>query len=127
MALLNFQKRFVPLIESGEKCHTIRAMRKHPIRTSETLHLYTGLRQKGARLLMRVPCVRVQEIRLDYSEIPHPSYLRVVVDGETLSHDEAEMFLRRDGFPGGSREAEEFWRDRLPFEGQIIHWRNPNA
>lgn len=127
MGLYNFQKRFVPLIARGEKTHTIRASRKYPARVGEILHLYTGLRQRGAICLMRVPCVRVQEIRLDYSEVPHPSLLRVVIDGEALSHDETEAFFRRDGFPGGSREAEEFWRDRLPFEGQIIHWQYQGA
>lgn len=50
MGLYNFQKRFVPFILSGAKTHTIRALRAHPDKPGDTLHLYTGLRQKGAKL-----------------------------------------------------------------------------
>jgi hypothetical protein len=65
MALYNFQKRFIPMILNGKKRHTIRAKRKRPTKPGEVLHLYTGLRQKGAQLLMRVPCTRVEEIVID--------------------------------------------------------------
>lgn len=49
--LLGFKRRFVSAILSGSKCHTIRAKRTRPPRVGETLHCYTGLRQKGATLL----------------------------------------------------------------------------
>ena len=53
MGLYNFQARFVPFILNGAKTHTIRAIRTNPDKPGNTLHLYTGLRQKGARLLLQ--------------------------------------------------------------------------
>lgn len=69
MALLNFKKRFAPLVESGTKTHTIRAWRKHPIREGEMLHLYTGLRQKergssGDGLARRRKRSRLRPVRI---------------------------------------------------------------
>ena len=127
MALLNFKKRFVPLIEAGTKQHTIRALRKHPIKVGETLHLYTGLRQKGARLLGRFPCVRVQTVNVCSGRLPDGPAVRVFIDSVCLSPDETEAFLKRDGFPGGSKEAFEFWQERLPFSGQLIHWKRTES
>src|ERR1700679_3593720 len=65
MWLYNFQARFVPKILSREQAHTIRAVRANPDQPGNTLHLYTGLRHKGAKLLMRVPCVKLEEISID--------------------------------------------------------------
>lgn len=121
MALLNFKKRFAPLVESGTKTHTIRAWRKHPIREGEMLHLYTGLRQKGARLLGRWPCTKAQTITIEARENSAP-FLWICVDGRWLNDDEVFNLLRRDGFAGGPAEAYEFWKDRLPINGQLIHW-----
>ena len=56
MGLYNFQRRFVPKILAGENTHTIRGVRANPDKPGNILHLYTGLRRKGATLLMRVPC-----------------------------------------------------------------------
>ena len=120
MGLYNFKKRFVPYILAGTKTHTIRSLRANPDKPGNTLHLYTGLRQKGARLLMRVPCVKVEEITVAADGA-------VVIEGVQLSDGERDDFARRDGFPEGWPEMYAFWSTthRLPFEGQIIHWRNP--
>lgn len=64
--LLGFKRRFAPHIQDGSKTHTIRAKRKLRPKAGETCHCYTGLRQKGARLLGRWRCVRVQDIIIDY-------------------------------------------------------------
>jgi hypothetical protein len=122
MALLNFMTRFVPKILAGEKTHTIRAMRIYPIKEGETLHLYTGLRTKKAKLLMRAPCVRVESIRIKDGAFGDENHAAIYIDGLELNRDEREMFARRDGF----KDMEEmigFWRGRLPFEGNVIHWR----
>lgn len=135
MPLYNFQKRFVPFIESGEKTHTIRGKRKYPAKAGDTLHLYTGLRQRGpiiqklasgdvvrqkmARLLMRVPCTKVEEIVM----FPNGE---VVIGGNILSPDEAEQLAKRDGFTGHA-DRMKFWEGKLPFVGDVIHWRYPNA
>lgn len=107
------------MILSGEKTHTIRAIRVNPDKPGNTLSLYTGLRQKGAKLLMRVPCAAVQNILIT------PGMVRI--DGVYLEDDEREAFARRDGF-SNFQEMLKFWKepkDRLPFRGNIIHWRKP--
>ena len=132
MALLNFQVRFVTKIEAGEKTHTIRAWRHRlnrksqqrevkPIRVGETLHLYTGCRQPGARLLMRVPCTRVESI-----EINAQTSGMVEIDGVPLDHSEREQLAMRDGFDNWDAMLA-FWEGRLPFSGQIIHWHLPEG
>lgn len=109
------------MVEDGSKRHTIRAMRKHPISQGQTLYLYTGLRHKGARLLKRVRCCKVQAIRMEEAE----GALRCWIDGELLDADEARQLFWTDGFrlgPKAELEAYLFWRSKLPFFGQIIHW-----
>jgi len=118
MGLYNFQERFVPKILSGEKTHTIRACRKHPDGRGDTLHLYQGLRHKGAKLLMRVTCTARQNILITPGGV-------VRIDGEYLADDECEALARRDGFDSFASMLE-FWREpknRLPFKGHILHWR----
>jgi hypothetical protein len=135
VGLYNFQERFVPFIESGEKTHTIRAGRKYPAKVGDTLHLYTGLRRRGpiiqklasgdvvrqkmARLLMRAPCTRVEEIRM---VVDRNGCAQVFIDGEHLALDEREALAKRDGFKNWQDMAD-FWNGRYPFEGHIIHWK----
>lgn len=126
MGIYNFQPRFVPKILSGEKTHTIRATRKHPDKPGKTLHLYTGLRHKGARLLMRAKCVKVESIRIAicFDGPPLRTWVQISINGEHLDHDEMEALARRDGF-SSLHEILIFWDGRLPFNGQIIHWQAP--
>jgi hypothetical protein len=122
MGLYNFQKRFVPFIVNGEKTHTIRAKRKVAPKAGETLHLYTGLRQKGAALLMRAPCTKVEKIEISLG----PFGMEITIDGERLSPDEIVALAKRDGFDSAA-SMEKFWVGRYPFEGHIIHWRFTQA
>jgi uncharacterized protein YqfB (UPF0267 family) len=114
MGLYNFHSRFVPMILSGHKTHTIRATRAHPDVPGKTLHLYTGLRQRGARLLKRVECTEVQSIAITEQQ-------EVILDGNRLSDDECEQLARLDGFANFT-DMMAFWNGRRPFVGQIIHW-----
>ena len=121
MGLYNFKKRFAPFVADGSKRHTIRARRKHPTKVGDTVHLYTGLRQKGARLLGRSVCIKIEEIQISLAQ-------QVFVDGVELSLDEKNALAFCDGFRsfGVTRAFEEmmaFWNGRLPFEGDIIHWK----
>lgn len=119
MGIYNFQRRFAPMIMDGSKTHTIRADRVHPDKPGNTLHLYTGLRRPGAVLLMRVPCIAVEKIEIWIT----PGNTRVVlISGVALDAGEAEALARRDGFKN-FRDMMEFWDGRLPFSGQIIHWK----
>lgn len=122
MGLYNFQERFVPFILSGEKTHTIRAIRATPDKVGNTLHLYTGLRRKGARLLMRVPCVKIEEIEIKNGAFGDENHASVIIDGVSLDRGEREALAIRDGFIN-FEEMINFWAGRLPFNGHIVHWK----
>ncbi len=121
--LLGFKKQFVPFIESGTKTHTIRAKRKIAPKVGELCHCYTGLRQKGARLLGRWPCVRVEEIEIagGWEALSGEFFGDVKINGDSLFEDERQQLAKRDGFESFAVMME-FWRGRLPFLGDIIHW-----
>jgi uncharacterized protein YqfB (UPF0267 family) len=121
MPLYNFQPRFVPLILSGQKTHTIRAKRKRQTLPGDTLYLYTGLRQKGAQRLLVTQCTRVQNIEIrDTKAI---GFL-IVIDDDWLSTDEKDSLALRDGFEN-QWDMLRFWDGRLPFKGDIIYWKSP--
>jgi hypothetical protein len=126
MGLYNFQPRFVPKILAGEKTHTIRAVRANPDKPGNLLHLFTGLRTKRAKLLMRVPCVKVEEISISLAPEnfldDEAECVFVTIDGTVLHRSECETLARRDGFENFD-EMLEFWDGRLPFHGHIVHWR----
>ena len=128
MGIYNFEKRFVPFIIAGTKTHTIRAHRRYPDEAGKMLHLYTGLRHPGAMLLMRVPCVRMETIdfvlNLPKHALENSRAVSVFIDGEPLDEDEKQSLARRDGFEDFGKMME-FWNSRLPFNGQIIHWKCP--
>jgi hypothetical protein len=121
MGLYNFKERFTVRILDGSKTHTIRPERSRPDKPGDVLHLYTGLRHKGARLLMRVPCVRVEAITMEERK---PGVFSVTIDGVSLDRSECEAFARRDGF-NNFDDMMDFWKGRLPFRGQIVHWKGP--
>lgn len=125
MGAYSFKQQFVPLVESGEKTHTIRAYRKHPDRAGSTCHLFYGMRTKHCRKLFSAPCVKVEiiEILVRYD----PSIW--IADME-LSPEECELFAHRDGFRGdgnlGAFQAMiDFWQENhgsTVFQGHVIHW-----
>lgn len=133
MGLYNFQRRFVPLILSGEKTHTIRAERKHNDIPGRMMHLYTGLRHKDARLLARRLCVMVEFIGIEADRTvwigarmslanPHDIGGPAVPGGRIiLDPSEKEALAKRDGFQSFN-EMIEFWSGRLPFTGLVFHW-----
>ena len=115
MPALSFQQRFVPMIVAGDKEHTIRAERARLFRVGDVLSLYTGMRTKQCRLLMRRTCTMVRSIQITEGQ-------NVIIDGEFLSFDEREQLAVKDGFRDFAHMME-FWEGRLPFKGRIIHWR----
>ena len=126
--LLGFRRQFEPSVLDGSKSHTIRSIRKFPPNVGEICHCYVDPRQKTMRLLGRWPCVRVEHIRIERGSFSWP--LKIWIDGAKLDNSEVEALFWRDGFRGGptnaSFQAAQFWKQRLPFEGHIIHW-NWNA
>jgi hypothetical protein len=122
--LLGFQRRFAAYVEEGSKTHTIRALRLRPPRVGEICHCYEDPRQKSMRLLGRFPCVKVETIVI-WESTSGPA---VKVDGVQLAGDECNALAWRDGFrdqghANAFRSMMQFWAGRLPFHGQIIHWR----
>jgi uncharacterized protein YqfB (UPF0267 family) len=112
MGLYNFQPRFVPRILAGTKTHTIRSERKHPDKPGNIMHLYTGLRTKR-NCFSVVPCICVEPIRIDQDG-------SVYLQGKRLSPSECDALAKRDGFDSFTMR---FWEGRLPFAGQVYHWR----
>lgn len=95
MPAYNFQKQFVPLIESGEKYTTIRKPRKRPTQAGEVLYLYTGQRTKYCRLIGKPLAVSVREIWILRNEI----WLKIPGDDfRIIEQDHAEKIARVDGF-----------------------------
>ena len=117
MAAYNFKKRFAPLVESGEKRQTIRAERKdgRKPRIGETLYLYTGMRTKGCRRLLKSQCQSVEEIKI-FNNI-------IIVSGTWLEPYEVAALTRDDGFEN-ENEFFEFFKEEhgLPFRGLLIKW-----
>lgn len=119
--LLNYDLQFARGIESGELLQTIRRRPKPP-RGGETLHHYVHLRTKKARLLRRSPCTHVEAIRIAQAKAQMD--LDVEIESLSLDSSEKEEFAKRDGFKNFAAFVKH-WRARpLPFEGQVIHWRN---
>lgn len=139
MPLLGFKRRFADIVEDGSKRHTIRAVRKIPIKVGDVCHCYVDPRQRTMRLLGRWRCTKVQEIRIvaqqAYSRGVPPLVIEFVTDGKSdivLTSAETERLFWVDGFRDESADAEpwphtrqawEFWKGKeFPFESQMIHW-----
>jgi hypothetical protein len=124
VALLGFQDRFVPLIESGAKQHTIRGPRAD-IAPGTRLDLYARPRRADMRLIFRVPCVKVEVIELAYVSTHAWNFpaFRVWIDGEELGRSEREALALRDGFSSLADMCTWWQVNRcLPFRGHAIHW-----
>ena len=130
MPALNFKRQFVAHIRSRRKRHTIRAKRKRPIKPGETLYLYTGMRTKQCeKIIEPVTCAKVDDIRIELRpaqgngaltrglQFPH-----VIVEGIDLSEDEKDRLAYADGFDSFA-DMMKFWDGRLPFNGDLIHWK----
>lgn len=120
MVAYSFNPRFVPLIESGRKCQTIRQPRKRHAHPGEELQLYTGQRTRNCRLLGRAKCVSVHEIELfTYSFC----LLSIELDGIPFDGD-MNAFAIADGFTGLA-DMWGFWRKTHgfgEFRGVLVRW-----
>lgn len=96
MAAYNFKKEFAAAVESGRKKQTIRADRKDGRRPKpgEILALYTGMRTKACRLLLRAPCKTVCTIEIFHDR----RGADVIVDGLVLNKAAVRELAHADGF-----------------------------
>ena len=116
---LNFQARFAPIVESGEKRQTIRAYRKdgRDPKVGDTLYLYTGQRTKRCRKLGEARCRSVQPIQIRVGNIALPGKR-----GGSTSR-QCHAIARADGFSDWSAMTRWFSRTHgLPFKGLLIRW-----
>jgi hypothetical protein len=121
----SFQKQFVPFVESGAKTHTIRGKRKARPQPGQTFYGYYAMRTKQCRKIIHSTITKVQDISIELVRAGAfaRNYHRITIDGEVLSLDEMAALARQDGFHDLSAMME-FWpATRLPFHGDIIHWK----
>ena len=121
MPLLNFQKRFAPLVANGSKSQTIRAKRKdckNP-RPGQTLYCYSGLRTRNCVKLGEFICKSVEEIAITEEGI-------IFYQGRYPSTEESHQMAMNDGFRSFDSwyELRCFFKDNhgLPFFGLLIKW-----
>jgi len=122
--LLGFKPQFEKPIRAKQKRHTIRGKRRglRQIRVGDRLDCYVNSRQKSMRLLGRWPCTRIQDIRIKGRFHRYGGFIGgVLIDGVQLMQDECEALAKSDGFQSWD-EMTRFWRGRLPFHGDMIHW-----
>lgn len=123
MPALNFKTQFAPLVESGAKRRTIRAFRKdkRDPKGGDPLYLYTGLRTKAARLLLKTQCTSARHVNIfsDSARYVKHSAERNTFD-DILNLDK---FAQLDGFANWGEMRD--WFDKthgLPFNGLLIEW-----
>lgn len=133
MPLLGFKSHFADAVENGvaalerrtlphsgipPKRQTIRARRRdgRDPRVGDVLHLYTGLRTRGARKLGVVACRRVERVRIDPGA-------RVRLGSTPLDPAAVRRLARADGFPSTETFLHFFESVHgLPFDGWLIQW-----
>lgn len=137
MPSLNFQKQFVPLIESGEKRQTIRLERKVPIKAGDKLYLFTGLRTKNCKRILPhnviveedyrpfVRCKGVERIVFFSRYINDTDFLICCeLNGQpVIKPNELQALAKADGFDT-YYDMYDFFNNQygLPFEGVLIKW-----
>jgi hypothetical protein len=117
MKVLLFESRFWPPIVSGEKVHTIRRPRKHPICPGDDISL-RGWEGKAYRSRQRVlcdeTCLTVRDCWIDAQGI--------VIDRHRFSEqEELDAFAVSDGFANWN-EMRSYHDFSLPFSGELIQW-----
>jgi len=119
MPALNYQARFAPLVESGQKRQTIRAMRKRPFVAGDTLYHYTGMRTKACRKLLESVCHDAVVIEMGGA----PNQEWVMLNRIYLDADDIFLIARADGFQCGVDMLDWFRKVHgFPFKGQLVRW-----
>lgn len=122
MPAYNYQARFAPLVESGEKTHTIRPTDKGA-RPGMTAYHYTGQRTKLCRKLGEGIITSVQPIRIGRER---RGWYAITIKGNDMNkiHElDFESFAKADGFTSGDEMVAWFSeRYGLPFNGFLHQW-----
>lgn len=141
MGAYSFKEFWEPMLLDGSKTHTIRARRRNYDRPGSAFYGFIGQRTPRCRRVVESQVVRVESIVIratgemwlgpfvEQDERGKPTARDLIRFPETyglgkLTRDECEQLARRDGFrTGGLAEMLGFWSGRLPFFGDVIHWR----
>lgn len=124
MPAYNFQSRFAPLVESGQKRQTIRQTAKGATRGA-TAYLYTGQRTANCRKLGEGTITDVLPIEIGRHACSEPYASITERDGKQthLAHEHMDSLARDDGFANGEEMAEWFAAQYgLPFIGYLHQW-----
>lgn len=120
MPAYNFQKQFAPLVESGQKCQTIRKTNKGA-KVGDTAYLYYGQRTKQCRKLGEGTITEIRSITILCTGLQQAIGAWV---GNIWYEDRALNCLAQDdGFESG--EAMVAWFADLyglPFHGYLHKW-----
>lgn len=119
MPAYNYQERFAPLVESGEKTHTIRPTDKGA-RPGMTAYHYTGQRTKLCRKLGEGIITCVMPIKIGRSVF---GGWYAISQMDYIGGDDFDEFAKADGFTSGDDMAVWFSeRYGLPFQGFLHQW-----
>jgi hypothetical protein len=138
--MLGFKKQFEKYVEDGSKRHSIREKGGRQWRPGMVADCFVNPRQKSMRCLGRWTVTKVQDIRI--AVLPAKDWITfnggargtvvltagVWIDGVQVEPDELGLLAWRDGFRGNGKgpaafvQMMGFWKGRLPFEGDLIHW-----
>lgn len=123
MVAYNFKAQFAPLIKSGQKLQTIRALgKRRPPMPGEPLQLYTGMRTKQCQKLLDPDplCVSVEPVKIHILS----GHEVTVGERRLTKFDELTNFAAADGFESAQAFFDFFQNTHgLPFEGILITWR----
>lgn len=122
MAAYNFQKQFVPLIESGQKRSTIRKRRKNGYlpRQGDVLRLYQGMRTKSCKLIREVAVEAVVPITVNAAN----GCADVILNGDRMTNEQVHALATSDGFKG-IREFADFFNYKYgpALQAYLIRWQ----
>ena len=121
MAAYNFQKRYAPLIESGQKCSTIRKRRKNGYlpRPGDVLRLYQGMRTKACKLIREVTVIEVEPIVIYAAN----GCADVALSGTPLRDGEVAQLAVADGFKS-IKDFADFFNEKYgpSLQAYLIRW-----
>lgn len=120
--ILGFKPQFKEPILNGKKIHTIRVDRGNRWKAGRKIQMATGVRTKQFECFKETECVRIQEFSFWRLEEPCGQEIYgLLVDKKLLNMDKIKMLIKNDGFTS-TREFIDFFKDKMPFTGKIIHW-----
>lgn len=123
MPAYNFQKRFAPAVERGEKRQTIRRTMKGA-RPGAQAYLYTGQRTAYCRKLGEGMITGVLPIEIGRHGCGEP-YACITEQGKQalIVHGDLDALARDDGFEAAEEMVEWFAAQYgLPFTGFLHQW-----